>query len=231
MAVDHSLTYKDRSVKNLPHRSRLKFIFKLLESVGNKNRYCDIGCSNGYITNLIVEEFDIRDANGLDHSEENIALAKQRYPNINFGLIDLNRINNPNDKYGFVSCFETLEHVGDLENALESLWNFVDVNGSLVVSVPIETGVIGLFKFLVKTLVFGYSLDELNKGKERNFFFKYLLSLVTNESVSIYRSNSDGYGTHFGFDLRLIDKWLKDRDIAFVSRRKMTTRFYIINKT
>ena len=77
MAIDHSLTYKEKGIRNIFHKWRLSTILKIIDSVEEKNSFCDVGCSNGYLTNLIAERWCISNATGLDHSEENINIAKK----------------------------------------------------------------------------------------------------------------------------------------------------------
>ena len=128
MAIDHSLTYKKKSLRNLPHNLRLKNILGILKK--NKvqdygKAYLDVGCSNGYITNLISKSFDFERIKGVDHNNENIENAKNLYENIEFDYIDLNKLNTLNgDKFNLVTCFETLEHVENLDNAILSILPF-----------------------------------------------------------------------------------------------------------
>ena len=227
MSIDHSLTYTDNRLKNLPHRMRLNSIIKTLNQMKLHNTLCDIGCSNGYITNLISEKFNFSSITGLDHNKDNIEIARKKYLNINFDFIDLNTIVTQKNKYKFITCFETLEHVGNLDNALENLLNCSD-NGAILISVPIEVGFIGLLKFLTKTILFGYRLDEINQSNEKRFYLKYLFTLISNKSISKYRNTRGGYGTHFGFDYRDIKNWLNSRDITFSMQRKGTSVFFTI---
>lgn len=89
MAIDHSLTYRSLSLKNIPHGLRLSEIFRQiarLNNVGPTNFYHDIGCSNGYITAQIKEKYFFSKVVGLDHNLENLDLARKRYPSIELAL-------------------------------------------------------------------------------------------------------------------------------------------------
>ncbi len=230
MTFDHSLTYTDKKLKNLPHRNRLRNIFSILDQLNfNREKYCDIGCSNGYITDLINKKYTPNQTVGFDHNLENLNIAKNNYSNIEFLRIDLNIFTKHNKKFDLITCFETLEHVGNIENAIKNLLNFAKNGTIILVSVPIEVGLRGLLKFLIKTLVFGYSLDEINKNGIKYFYWKYLFCLLTNKDISRYRSSHvSGYGTHFGFNYKVIDKTLRKKRINYFLKVKGTTAFYII---
>ncbi|MCD6379330.1 methyltransferase domain-containing protein [bacterium] len=227
MVLDHSLTYKDRSFRNFPHRRRLRHIFKVIkEEVLINHRvitYADIGCSNGYLTNLIADFLKTAEVYGFDHSA-NLEIAKGRYPLFNFSFIELNEQADVG-KFDFVTCFETLEHIGNCGVALSNLLRSTSEGGTLLVTVPIEIGLVGIIKFLVKTLFFRYRLNEL---PGRTLYFKYLISLVLRRNMSNFRDNRSGWSTHFGFDYRLIDRYLKSNVIKYRAENIMTSRFYII---
>jgi 2-polyprenyl-3-methyl-5-hydroxy-6-metoxy-1,4-benzoquinol methylase len=220
-------TYQENKLKNRPHRMRLNEIFSILEREGIADldglTYADFGCATGFITNLVAEHIEPEAAYGFCHSD-NIEIGRREYPHINFGFVELTE---PSDigKYKFCTCFETLEHVGKIEIALDNLVRATEVGGMLLVTVPIEIGVRGLAKFLAKTLLYKYDLDELPGEK---LYGKYLLSLIFYRDMSRFRDERFGWGTHFGFDYRVIDRYLRRRDIRYRSYNKATTRYYLV---
>ncbi len=226
--IDHSLTYKNKSLRNIPHILRLKKIIKLVKSLEpmRDESFLDIGCSNGYLTNLIRAEFRLGYTLGLDHTIENLEKAKILYPEIKFEFVDLNKksIDNKN-KFEIITCFETLEHVGNLNHAIENIISYSTSESRILVSVPIEIGLMGTFKFLIKTLVFNYSLKEL---PERPGWWRYCTDLLMGKRISKYRDNQEGWGTHFGFDYREVDYILRSNEIQYEAFNSFSTRFYII---
>ena len=229
MAVDHSLTYKQKSLRNLPHNLRLKNILGILKKNKVQNygkTYLDVGCSNGYITNLISTSFDFDQIKGIDHNTENINKAKGLYQNIEFEFIDLNKWSPYNGvKFNLITCFETLEHVGKLNNAIRNILSFTQKENSIIIiGVPIEIGFWGITKFIIKKL-YGYSLNELPDNISST---TYLKALFKGNNISKFRDNRDGWGTHFGFDYRSIDNFLKKNKVLFNAQNSFTTRFYTI---
>lgn len=227
MHLDLSQTYKDGSLKNYPHRQRLKEIFNIIEREGLSSldgiSYADIGCNDGYITNLIAKRLHAAAIYGFCHSKK-LENGRAKYPHIYFNHLELN---DPADagRYDLVTCFETLEHVGDLLTALDNLIRATAMGGTLLITVPIEIGFKGVIKYLAKTIFYRYTLDEL-PGKR--LFFKYLISLVSRGDISTFRDKRHGWATHFGFDYRTIDRYLESRGIGYRAKNKVTTRYYIV---
>jgi hypothetical protein len=94
--------------------------------------------------------------------------------------------------------------------------------------VPIESGLRGLVKFLVKVAVFRYSLVELPSRRYR--FPNYLGALLTSRSIAPFRDERNGWGTHFGFDWREVERILKTRGTRFQSWSDLTTRFVRVRR-
>lgn len=226
MTIDHSLTYKKFRFRNIPHLIRLKHINYILKKNILKpiNNYADFGCSNGYLTNIISKSTFIKNTYGFD-SSKNIEIAKKKYPKIKFSYFDLNIENKNIDlNFEFISCFETLEHVGNRKNALLNLKNLSYKNSMILITVPIEIGFIGIFKYIIKRFIFRYKFS-LNCSS-----FRYFLYLLSNKNISKLRLNSSRYSDHFGFDYRSLDEEVVEifKNWNINTYNKGTTRFYIL---
>ena len=140
--------------------------------------------------------------------------------------MDLNKPSGIKELFDFITCFETLEHVGKIEEAIQNLLEAIKQNGSILISVPIETGLIGLTKYLIKRLIFKY------KYPFKSLEIKYIYYLLFNKNINLFRpKNCSHYETHFGFDYRVIDNYLiNNNQVRFQSFNRSTTRFYIIKK-
>lgn len=227
MAVDHSLSYKGFGIRAIGHRYRLRIILNKLKKLSifsKKNvTFCDIGCSNGYIMQMIHRNFKLNSSVGLDYDAENIALARSLYPQIRFEEVNLNTTPVADETFDLVTCFETLEHVGNIGNALKNILFRISPGGVCLISVPIEHGARGIIKYLIKKLVFRYSVSELRMSE-----IKYIKILLGRGRISESRQKADGYGTHFGFDYRDVDDFLISNQVRFEACNKGMTRFYII---
>jgi 2-polyprenyl-3-methyl-5-hydroxy-6-metoxy-1,4-benzoquinol methylase len=230
MPIDHSATYKDRSLKNFLARSRLRAILSIIEAnieFADKT-YADVGCSNGFLTDLLSARFKPSISCGYDHNQDNLAVARSTYQNLKFDLIDLNaKPSTAPVTYDVVTCFEVLEHVGNIPNALGTLLNMTaPAGGVLFLTVPIEIGWRGTIKFLIKTLLYRYKLDEL--PQQENLFQQYLGSLLMNRRMDRFRDRRSGWSSHFGFDYREVDDLLTERSLPFESFNEGMTRFYLV---
>jgi SAM-dependent methyltransferase len=226
--VDHSLTYTSGGLKNIPHVARLRTILSMLDAEAPLSgaSYADVGCSNGYVTSIVSERIGAAETVGFDHSEQQLAAARERHPDLEFRPIDLNLPPASPRRFDLVTCFEVLEHVGHLGNALDNLVAMTRPGGLLLVSVPIEVGVRGTAKFLAKTLIYRYRLDELPPGP--NLGMRYLAALLGGRRMSAFRDARDGWGTHFGFDYRDVDDHLRSLSLPARTRNSVTTRFYAV---
>jgi 2-polyprenyl-3-methyl-5-hydroxy-6-metoxy-1,4-benzoquinol methylase len=227
MAVDHSATYRTFTFRNLPHLLRLRAIESELRRlpVPRSPTYADFGCSNGFLTERVASLVAASSGTGFDHQAENLDLARRRYPHLVFCSIDLNRPVSEAPRFDLVTCFETLEHVGDMDAALGNVVAAIKPGGIGILTVPIEVGPKGLLKFLVKML-YGYSLKELPNGERLRM--AYLKSLLVNERISRYRERRAGWGTHFGFDYRDLDDRLRQLGVPFSAVTRGFARFYFV---
>lgn len=224
MPTDHSKSYSGYGLRAIGHRKRLSIIMRSLQDFDIKpgSTYCDLGCSNGFITEQIRDKFFLI-ATGMDHSAEHFKLGRLRHPKINFRIVDLNQSYDEALKFDLVTCFETLEHVGQLENGIQNIVGRIAKGGIGLISVPIEHGYRGIIKYLVKKLIGGYNTDELGISEA-----EYRKVLFWGMRLSQTRPKADGYGTHFGFDYRDIDENLHENGISFLAFNRGMTRFYII---
>ena len=227
MLTDHSKTYRLNDVRNIAHIMRLKNILKTLGArvPGKVSTYADYGCSNGFITSQVAQRLGIPNVSGFDHSD-NVDVGAQLHPEISFQRLDLNVVHAELGKYDLVTCFETLEHVGNIESAIENVCRSRSPEGSLLVTVPIEIGWIGFAKYVIKRFLFRYDLPLQCTDRQ------YAKALLNGERISRFRPPAPGYGTHFGFDYRDVDEILSNRvKVRFESWNSGTTRFYFIGGT
>lgn len=201
----HSQTYIKGSFRNLPHINRLNFILNYISNLKLSGivRYADFGCSDGYITNEICKITNTKMADGYDYNKEILERNEKLF--INFQEINLNT-EIPllaSKAYDLVTSFETLEHVGDVRIAIKNIISSVKPGGRLIITVPIETGLNGIFKFVVKQVFYNDDDSEIfNNNLDR---LKYLWMLLLNRRLEGFRKEKkSGWANHYGFDYRLI---------------------------
>jgi len=218
----HESTYSFGGVAGRLHRGRLARIESLLAGADlpTTGRLADFGCSNGYIlARLQQSAFAHRPGwsfVGFDHSRPLLELARQRQlPRTSFRWIDMNvsgGSSQAGESFDVVTCFETLEHVGDYRPALETLVQSCKPEGVLLISVPYECGLRGLAKLIGRRVLRGDRYEGFFDTRSR---LRYVTSLVTQRRIDHYRHPPQpGWGPHLGFDTRQFDRDLRRQYVA-----------------
>lgn len=230
---DHTLCYHKKGLAKLFCSGGNKRINEIV-SILKKNvdfsgkTFIDVGCSTGYVTSLIAETFNPIKSYGVDVNQQNLEVAKERYPDINFSVVDLNNQYLSTNDYDIVTCFETLEHVGNLNIALDHLLKMKKPGGLLLIVVPVEIGFSGILKLIWRTVYYGYSKIFGEFRTTKYLPAKYLVSLLLSDRMSKYRHERTHWCTHLGSDYRDIDDYLNLNSISFYAFNKAMHRFYLI---
>lgn len=157
MTVLHSSYYKESidpfvNLKNAfairaEHLMRYHFAAKILSQKKPKSKVIyDIACGSGYGASILAEEFE--QIISMDRSGEYLLKINEKYKkkNITFLQIDLNMINISTflDKVPFpkpdaIVSFETLEHVDNPKDLIDSFYTLLPPGGLLLLSTPNKT--------------------------------------------------------------------------------------------
>ena len=181
----------------------------------------DFGCSNGFFFAELLRalpEAGSLSLFGFDHSTELLAAAKSRnIDNAAFDYLDLNETPCARERlFDVVTCFETLEHVGEVHNAIETLLASLQSGGTLVISVPNELGLPGLLKYVARKVFQRRPYEGFFRGQSEAL---YVWHLLTGQSISVFRNRpQDGWGPHLGFDWRVVLDHLNESNSCRVLR-------------
>lgn len=208
----HEATYKHWSLTSLVHRVRLRSILRLFADTGMTNgKWADFGCSNGYIIQVVSSRFPgmFSAIHGYDHSEPLLEMARaKKLSNVEFLQVDLNQPVPAAKRYDVVSCFETLEHVGNLPEAFANLFAHVTRGGLLLIAVPVEVGSIGALKYLGRMIV--RRRPYAGFFSNRTAYLGYLRALILDDDLSRFRKPArSGWGPHLGFDYRQLRDYIE----------------------
>ncbi len=220
--------YVSLTLHSIPHRMRVRQILSEVRAIPTGTSYADVGCGAGSITQRIVEQIQPRQAVGYDANPAMIRSGSTLFPSISFQVWDFTRQAAPAEKYDLVTCFETLEHVIDRERALNNLLQITA--GTLLVTVPVELGLLGACKFTGKMLLGRKPLTVEHSGSALG----YLSDLVRRRDIGRYRTSPTAtewgheWVSHTGFDYRKVDEYLQNRKLRYAARHRGWNRFYRI---
>jgi 2-polyprenyl-3-methyl-5-hydroxy-6-metoxy-1,4-benzoquinol methylase len=100
-------------------------------------RYLDVGCGNGFITEYIASEFD--EVVGIDMERERLEdFRAHTRANPRYRVMEMSaaKMEFPNDSFSFITSFEVLEHVANLEKSVQEIARVCRRGGVLIISVP-----------------------------------------------------------------------------------------------
>jgi len=100
-------------------------------------RYLDVGCGNGFITEHIAAAFD--EVIGIDMERERLEdfrVHANANPKYQIMEMSASNIEFPDDFFTFITSFEVLEHVADLEKSAQEIARVCRRGGVLIISVP-----------------------------------------------------------------------------------------------
>lgn len=99
----------------------------------------DIGCSNGFKTNLLLDKYDnIIEIHGIDIDENAIKEAKEKFKNNRKYKFELKTIDelDANKKYDLIILSYVLQHLENPKDFLVKLKSFLSDRGVLIIKVP-----------------------------------------------------------------------------------------------
>ncbi|MCX5633543.1 MAG: class I SAM-dependent methyltransferase [Phycisphaerae bacterium] len=218
--IVHEDSYR-KGLASYIHQKRLKAIQKVFYKYvpSTCETWVDFGCSNGFIPQKILEQSDYRFKTiiGYDHNGKLIELArKKNIPNAEFKYLDLNNVTIINSEFDVATCFETLEHVGDYKNAFVNIYNNLKQGGILIITVPNETGITGLVKFLGRLITRRNAYNDFFADKS---YIRYTWHLLRNKYIDGFRSPElPAHGPHLGFDYRRLKEYIDD---SYLKNKKL----------
>ena len=231
----HEKSYSKTNLVSVIHRNRLKEIIKIISKYFYKKNkgilWADFGCSDGFIIEQVqksLKPIKFDKIIGFDHSHDLINFANKRnLKNSTFKYFNMNEVQDSMQKFDLVTCFETVEHVGNQNNAIKNLFDHIKKDGLLILAVPNETGLIGIIKFLGRYILRLNPYGNFFDGQSR---ISYLSHLIKNNSINNFRKNNqEGYGPHLGYDYRDTEKILYDFFIDKNRMKLLEKKFTIFN--
>jgi len=95
----------------------------------------EIGCGHGYNTYLLSKNSKNKVV-GIDFSKENIAISKQRYPRVDFQVMNAERMRFKDNYFDEIYALDILEHVDHLGKVIDEAKRVLKQNGVFKINVP-----------------------------------------------------------------------------------------------
>lgn len=138
------------------HRSRFEYAQELFERFGG-GRVVDVGCGDGtFLAMLMRSGSPPESAVGLELRDVVVADCRARYGDIDrleFIQRPSTFVDDNERAFDTVICMEVLEHIIELETAVDELARLTRAGGRIIISVPVETGIPFVAKQTMRTLL------------------------------------------------------------------------------
>ncbi|HQU34046.1 MAG: hypothetical protein B7Z68_02780 [Acidobacteria bacterium 21-70-11] len=123
------------------HNPARKAAFYLSQIVAVKpsGRLLDVGCAFGSFLAVACQRYE---AAGVDVSLDAVEVARTRLPGVRISHASVLEL-GMDRKFDVVTCFDTLEHITPLDEALTALRGVMAPSGVLAITVPVFDGLIG----------------------------------------------------------------------------------------
>jgi SAM-dependent methyltransferase len=199
------------------HRGRFATGLRLAREVAGA-RTLDYGCGDGTFLGLLMNEPPApRLAVGAELTSEIVADCRERFKaqkGMHFILIDDLERRAHQGAYDAIYCMEVLEHVVEPAALLATFKRLLAPGGTLVISVPIETGIPVVVKQIVRRIAgwrgvghypgtTGYTLLELLRSVFARSAQHITRPVITREDGSTFHD-------HKGFNWRVLRRLVSD---------------------
>lgn len=103
----------------------------------------DIGCGQGFNVYALSKKSQVI---GVDLSEEDIKIARKRYGNLDFRVMDARALEFLDAFFDKIYAIDILEHVDDLNGVLTECCRVIKEGGKFIINVPAEKSEAWLLK-------------------------------------------------------------------------------------
>lgn len=138
------------------------------ENTNRKIKLLDVGCGEGFITNLIYDNIDNVEICGIEYTKEAVDIAKKLNSNIKFEQGNIYDIHYESNTFDIVLCTEVLEHLEHPDRALVELKRVSKKH--IILSVPHEPWFcLGNLLVLKNVSRLGNPIDHINHWTHTKF--------------------------------------------------------------
>jgi len=189
------------------HSARFRLAMKLVGS-DRAGKLLDYGCGDGTFLGMVADRFAT--CTGADVAPDQLDDCRRRFtafPSVDFRLVSELTRTEHSHAYAVVTCMETLEHCLDqtVERVLADLERLCAPDGTIVISVPIETGPAFLIKHVVRSLAARRGLGDYAQYERYSLGDARRMAFATERTAMarpVYGGPDSPYHSHYGFNWR-----------------------------
>ena len=198
------------------HRRRFAMGVALARAFRGR-RVLDYGCGDGTFLAMLSATSDRpAEAVGAELDEYQVNDCRARLGGRSgLSFVSIDSLDSPahRERYDAVVCMEVLEHVVEVERIIDRLWSLLAPDGTLLVSVPVETGLPLLVKQTVR-LIAGWRGIGDYPGTSPYTWREYYTSVFAGSTPHLTRPVYGGetpFHDHKGFNWMVLRDRLKRR--------------------
>jgi len=208
---------KDRLIA-WSHRRRFETGLRLIRQFEGK-RMLDYGCGDGTFLGLVFSAGRRpAEAIGAEVDDRQVTDCRSRFADlahVRFESIAALDADHHRGAYDVVVCMEVLEHVVALDRVIERLWRLLHDSGTLLVSVPVETGLPLLLKQVARRIAGWRGVGDY-RSTATYTLQEYFAALFAGRAQHMPRPIYDAKGRmpfhdHKGFNWRVLRRHLEMR--------------------
>jgi len=161
---------------------RLNTAITLSKATKNQ-KIVDIGAGPGSLINLLLKK-GIHSDNiyALDFNK-NIISLKKKYKKVHFQIADLQKTDYPSSQFDIVFCLDVLEHIKNINPAINEIKRIAKDGAMLIVSIPKENFFYKLGRFLIK----GTFSMESGPGPGKHYYNSWKLINILSNNFHLVR--------------------------------------------
>lgn len=178
--------YVKHTSKNPLQRFLIERFFSTMIALArplNAKKVLDAGCGEGFSLNKLMLNKIGKEIEGIEYSNEAIALGKKLFPNVKIKQGSIYELPYKNSSFDLVICTEVLEHLDDPTKALKEILRVSKKN--LIISVPNEPF------FMLSNFIRGKNISRLGNdpGHINHWSFISFKKYLRENGVKIKKVN------------------------------------------
>ena len=212
MSYSNLTNFNRNFIKKFTHNSRFNIAIKILKKNFSSIsiNVLDYGAGDGEFLKKINKEIpglkDISAYEPLIGRYDEVKLNISSYKNMNV----YHKYDEIGKRYEVIFCMEVFEHLNKklTVDALNNISNLLTKNGLCIVSVPIETGIGGFLKNIIRVII-----GQTHSGLTFKNIFKILLGLKIERN-----EETDFISSHIGFSYYDLENLIIKKDFNILQK-------------